>query len=157
MVLLSGHQIAQQLLELGRIGSGHRRQGIERCQDQALLLVGQIDVGDRYGRLAPGDGELDTQVAIDQMSGALVDDDLGDPAHLGKGTGEGSLLLRWVSAPVSRVGDEAAGRLLAVADDAGAPGGCVRAGGSCGRGTGALHWNHGERFSLRPGALEVLD
>jgi hypothetical protein len=52
--IVGWHQIAQQLFELGRIGVGHRAQWIERGQDDAFFVGGQIDIGNRDGRFTPG-------------------------------------------------------------------------------------------------------
>jgi hypothetical protein len=74
-------------------------------------------------RLAPGEGELDPQVAIDEMPGPPVNEGLGHPAHLAERARDGPLLLGRMNSPVGRVGYEPLRPLLAVADDAIAPGG----------------------------------
>jgi hypothetical protein len=78
-------------------------------------------------------------MTIDEMAGPDVDEDLGDPADLGERTREGSLLLAGVGAPVGWIGDEGLRSLLAVTDDAVAPGG--RDGRSWGRTTVTLGWD----------------
>jgi len=69
----------------------------------------------------PSQCELDPQVAIDDVTGRLVDGDLSDPAHFGEGTGECGLLVRWVGPPIARVRDEVGWWDLGVADDPASP------------------------------------
>jgi hypothetical protein len=63
---------------------GHRREGIERGQDEPLLVLGQLDVGHRNRRLPAGEREFDPQVAVDDVTGRPVDGHLGHPADLGQ-------------------------------------------------------------------------
>ena len=92
---------------------------IERREDQCLLRLGQLDVGHRDRGLVASESELDPEMPVDDMAGRPVDQDLGDPADLGESTGQGSLLVGRVGAPVARVRDEVSWRNLGVVDDPG--------------------------------------
>ena len=120
---ITGLELGEERGERIRLRGCHRRQGIEGREDEPLLGVGQLDVQDRDRRLPPADRELDPKMAIHDVSGRPVDEDLAYPAHLGKGTGEGRLLLLRMGPPVGWVGEELLGGLLAAADDAVLPSG----------------------------------
>ena len=117
-----GSETIEQLGELGGFGLGHRRQGIERGEDQPFLVLRELDVGDGDRRLLASQRELDPQVAIDDVAGRLVDRDLGDPADLGQSSRERRLLVSRMRPPVARVRDELSRCDFAVADDPAAPG-----------------------------------
>lgn len=55
--------------ELLLLGAGHRGQRIEGREDEALLVVGQLDVGDRDGRLVARQRQFDAQMAVDDVPG----------------------------------------------------------------------------------------
>jgi len=84
--LVGGVQTGQQCRELLLLGGRHRRQGIEAGEDEPVLLLGQLDIGDRDGGLVVGEGALDPQVTVDDVPRRLADQDLGDPAALAKGS-----------------------------------------------------------------------
>ncbi len=120
--LIGGVEPGQQRRELFLLGGRHRRQGVERGEDQPLLVLGQLDVGDRHRRLVSADGELDPEVPVDDVPRRPVDQHLGDPADLTQGAGQRPLLLRRMAPPVAWVGDEFRRRDVGVAHDPIAPG-----------------------------------
>jgi hypothetical protein len=73
-------------------------------------------------------GELDPEVPVDDPSSCPVDEDLADPADLGQGSTERSLLIERVGTPVARVGHEIGWRDVSVAHDSRAPRRCRRDG-----------------------------
>jgi hypothetical protein len=98
-------------------GSRHRRQRIERRQDEALFVLGQLDVGHRHARFVAREPELDAEVAVDHVARRAVDQDLGHPADLGQSAGQRTLLLRRMRPPVPRVRDQVSWWHVGVADD----------------------------------------
>ncbi len=120
--LVRGRHFGQQRRQIGHICLGHRADGVERGENDLLLVRAEVDVRDRDERLAAGQGKLDPEVAIHEMAGRPIDDDLLDPPHLAERAAESTLLGTGMTPPVARVGDKELGRLLAVPDDADAPG-----------------------------------
>jgi hypothetical protein len=114
-------ETGQQRGQLFLLGGGHRGQRIERRQDQALFVLGQLDVGHRHGWLLPCKGELDAQVTVDDVASGPVDEDLCHPANLCQRSGQGPLLLRRMRPPVPRVWNQVSRWHVGVADDAIAP------------------------------------
>ena len=116
---LGAHRdLGEELAQLGLVGRGHRREPIERRQDEPLLVGGEVDVEDGDRWLAAADGEGDTQVAIDDVAGALVDEDVLDPADLIEHPGECVLLGLRMDAEVRRVGEQLVRGFGAGPDDA---------------------------------------
>ena len=113
----------QQLGELLAVGRGQSRDRVERGEDDPLLLLGELDVDDRDGRLALRAGELDAQVTVDQVAAGAVDDHALHEADLVEYVAECLTLRGAVLAPVGGVGEQILRRFLAVADDAVGPGG----------------------------------
>jgi hypothetical protein len=68
-----------------------------------------------------GNCQVNPEVAVDDVAGRPIDEDLRDPADLGEGAAEGRVLLRRVSPPVAWVRDELRGCHLGVADDPASP------------------------------------
>ena len=101
--------LGEELAQLGLVGRGHRRERVEAGQDEPLLVLREVDVQDGDGRLAVGERLLDPEVAIDEMAGALVDDDLGHVADRVEHLAEGLALGLRMDAPVA-MGWRAAGR-----------------------------------------------
>ena len=64
----AGRQAGQQGGELFLLGGRHGRQGIERREDEPLLVLGQLDVGHRDRGLVAGEGELDPEVTVDDVA-----------------------------------------------------------------------------------------
>ena len=114
--------LRQERPELLVVGAGHRRQWVERGEDEGLLLGLEVDVQHRDGRLAVRQRDLDAEVAVDQMAGAPVHDDLGHEADAPEQIAERRLLGLRVGSPVARVGEELVRRHVLVPDDPVGPG-----------------------------------
>jgi hypothetical protein len=119
---VTGIEALQELGELRCLGVSHRRQGIERGQHQALLILGQLDKSDRHAPLFTGQGEFDPQVAIDDVARRPIYGHFGNPAHLCQGSRQRCLLVSRMGPPVARVRDQVRRCGVAVADDPAAPG-----------------------------------
>jgi len=65
---------------------GHRADRVEGREDQRLLVG--VEVEDRNGRLAAGQGEGDAGMAVDDEARAPVDEDLLDPSDRIERAGE---------------------------------------------------------------------
>jgi hypothetical protein len=101
---------------------------IERSEDEPLLLLAELDVGHRNGRLTAGEGELDPEVAIDDVARRLVHEDLGHPADRGERSAQRQPLILGMASPVPGVRHELRWRDVGVADDPVAPCGDRRCG-----------------------------
>ena len=112
----------QQLVEDRLLGDRHCGDGIQRRENERLLLLGQLDVEDGHCGLAPGERLLDSGMAVDDMAGGGVDHHLGHPADGIEGAPQSCSLLGRMAAPVAGVGQELARVLRSGADDPGAPG-----------------------------------
>lgn len=77
--IVDGHR-GEEGLEPGAVAVGHRPDRIEGGEDQRLLLGGQLHVQHRDRWLASADGLFHPGVAIDDVAGRRVDQDLLDPA-----------------------------------------------------------------------------
>ena len=73
---IAGLELGQERGERILLRGRHRRQGIEGREDEPLLGVGQLDVQDRDRRFTPADRELDPKMAVDDVAGRPVDEDL---------------------------------------------------------------------------------
>ena len=117
-------RVGPRLAQLRLVGRGHRRERVEAGQHEPLLVLGEVHVQDGEGRLTVGQRLLHAKVAIDEVAGALVDDDLGDVADGAQDLAKGLTLGLRMGSPVRWVGEQLVGGLLAGADDARAPGRC---------------------------------
>ncbi len=105
---------------------GHRAEGVQRGEDELLLLLGQVDLDDRDRRFAPRERLLDPGVAIEQVAGSPVPDHPLDPADRAERGGDRRPLGLGVTAPVRRVGDQLLRRNLGLPDDPAGPGNAGR-------------------------------
>ena len=107
---------------------GQRRDGTARVAGRRwhdpLLVIRQLDLGDRNTELLSCEREVDPQMAVDHPSRRTIDDDLSDPADLAQGTGQCTLLFPGMGPPVARVRCELCRRDIGVTDDPVTPGGC---------------------------------
>jgi len=105
-----------------------RRDGTARVAGRRwhdpLLVIRQLDLGDRNTELLSCEREVDPQMAVDHPSRRTIDDDLSDPADLAQGTGQCTLLFPGMGPPVARVRCELCRRDIGVTDDPVTPGGC---------------------------------
>ena len=108
-------------MQLLVVAPGHRADRVEGREDERLLVGLEVDVQDRDGRLAAGQGQRDPGVAVDDEPRAPVDEDLLDPADRVERAGERVLLRLRVDPPVRGVREELVGRLLAGPGDPVAP------------------------------------
>ena len=114
--------LGEELAQLRLVGRGHRRERIEAGQHEPLLVLGEVDVEDGDGGLSVGKCLLHPQVAIDEVTGALVDDDLRDVCDGVQHLAECLSLGLAMRAPVGWVGQQLVGSLLAGAHDPVGPG-----------------------------------
>ena len=114
--------LGEELTELRLVGRSHRREWIRGRQDEPLLVFREVDVEDGDGRLPVRQRLLHAQVAIDEVAGPAVDDDLGHIADRVEHLAEGLPLGLPVRSPVAGVGEQLVRRLLAGTDDPVGPG-----------------------------------
>ena len=114
-------QPGQQRRQRVRLGRRHRGEGIERGENEPFLVLAELDVGHRDGRLPTGEGELEPEMPVDDVARRAVDEDLGDPADLPEGAAQRPLLVVGVGPPVPRVRHERGRVDLRVPDDPVAP------------------------------------
>ena len=120
--VVGGRDEREEFREPARVRARQRTERIEGGQDEALLVLADVDVDDRDRRLTPRERLLDAGVAVEDPAGPHAADHALDPAHLAKHAADGRALGRRVAPPVRRVGDELGGWEQGLADDPVPPG-----------------------------------
>ena len=91
------------------VGSGKRADRIERGEDEALLIRREVDIQDWDGGFLAGEGECDPGMAVDDVPGPAVHEDLGDPTDRVERTSQRVALVARMDPPVGGVRGEALG------------------------------------------------
>lgn len=110
------HQ-AEQLAELFRIGGREFGHGIDDRQRKLFFVLGQIHVSDIDRGLLVLNRHFRTHLAVDQVTGALVDDDGLNHAERVQGIAHRAALRIAVDPPVQRIEFDAARVHFRVAHD----------------------------------------
>ena len=81
----------------------HRGEGIERGEDGVLFFLAEFNDHNRYFCFPVFEGEFDSQVTVDKISGGLVEYNGLYPPDFVEYTIKTRRLLTWVIPPVLRV------------------------------------------------------
>ena len=118
---IPAHDLAQERAELLRIHRGELRHRVDHGESQALLLDREIHVEHADGRLLILDREILPPVPVDDVTGALVDDDVVDHPNALQPVLHDELLRGGVQAPIQRIVFQLARIDIRAAEDARLP------------------------------------